>query len=291
MIRRNLLLLAHPKWVVPRNAVVKKDSLGNDVSIVEYQGQVPPRIEAPPPMSGELFAMRKDLKGDLQQIMGVFDISRGQVPAGIKSGVAIQFLDEQENERANSAVAKHAAFIRNMVKKAIAVAGDFYEPEDERLVPVVGRTNEYMLKHFDPEVLRTSYAVRVHNTSGLPNSMVEQARRNPAYSLQLVQLPQFPVFFELGLADMIMFDAARTGNPMPLESIYQMYEQQQVPPELQQFAQPRQAGAPIPGAMQPASGNTAQMLGGPASDAPPPGAPPEPGAMDEGAVPAMPSEG
>lgn len=170
MTRRNSLMLAHPKWLIPRGSVVKKDSLSNEIAQIEYQGSVPPQLVAPPPMSQEINMLRKDLKQDLQTILGVFDISRGQVPANIRSALALQVMDEQEDQRANSSVSKHASTIREVVQEIIEVASAHYHKDDKRLIPVVGRDNRYMLKEFDPEHLSRAYDVRVSNASGLPTS-------------------------------------------------------------------------------------------------------------------------
>jgi hypothetical protein len=170
MAMRNSKLMSHPKWVVPRGSVIKKDALGNDISIIEYQGAIEPRMVAPPPMNNELMSMRADIKQDLQMILGVFDISRGQVPPNIRSAMALQLIDEQEDQRANSSVAKHAALIRDVIVNSINVAASYYDREDKRLLPIVGKDNRYMVKEFDPTHLSKSYDVRVANSSGMPNS-------------------------------------------------------------------------------------------------------------------------
>lgn len=326
MARRNCITMAHPRWTVPRGSLVKKDALGNDITVIEYTGPTPPRIEAAPPMSQELNIIRDSLKQDLQTILGVFDISRGQIPPNIRSALALQLIDEQEDQRANSSVAKHAALIRDVIQKAIDVAAAYYEPDDKRLIPIVGRDNRYLLKDFNPTYLTKAYDIRVSNASGLPTTkaartemlvelkksfptllrdeqvaellqfsdsekfydiatvavksaeaenesilneeaveepapfenmvvhwtvhmrevqnrgfktdtpkevqakmiahimatemlMLQMARKNPAYSLELVKLPQFPVFFDLSHEDRIILDAARSGNPLTLVQV------------------------------------------------------------------------
>lgn len=329
MMRRNSLMMAHPKWVYPRGSLVKKDALGNDITSIEYAGPTPPRIETPPPMSQELNVIRNDLKQDLQTILGVFDISRGQVPSNIRSAMALQLMDEQEEQRANSSVSKHAALIRDVIQKAINVASAYYEKDDKRLIPIVGKDNRWILKEFNPEILSKNYDVRVQNGSSLPTTkaartemlvelkkafpnmfrdeqvaewlqfqdtdkffdaatiavkaaeaeneamlneediedpmpyenhvahwtvhmreiqnrgfktdtpphvqaafiahvmatemfMLQTARKNPAYSLELIQLPQFPAFFELNDMDRMLLDRARSGNPLTLVEISQL---------------------------------------------------------------------
>jgi hypothetical protein len=361
MARRNCIVMAHPRWVVPRGSLVKKDALGNDITTIEFTGPTPPRIEAPPPMSTELNTIRESLKQDLQTILGVFDISRGQVPPNIRSALALQLVDEQEDQRANSSVAKHAALIRDVIQKAIDVAAAYYEPDDKRLIPIVGRDNRYLLKDFNPSYLTKAYDIRVSNSSGLPTTkaartemlvelkkafptmlrdeqvaellqfsdsekfydmatvavrsaeaeneailnqeaveepapfenmvvhwtvhmrevqnrgfktatpkevqaemikhimatemlMLQMARKNPAYSLELVKLPQFPVFFDLSYEDRILMDRARSGNPLSLVEIA----------ALEQAGSPAGAGiVPPPGGIP----NPSAAVAGPLSQA------------------------
>lgn len=166
---RNSKLMAHPRWILPRGSLIKKDALGNDITIVEYQGVTPPQMVTPPPMNQELMTMRADLKQDLQ-ILGTYDASRGDIPANIRSALALQFIDEQEEQRANSSIAKHAALIRTVIQNSINVASAYYEKDDNRLLPVVGNNNRYLVKEFNPEHLTKSYDIRVANSSGLPQT-------------------------------------------------------------------------------------------------------------------------
>lgn len=169
MARRNTFLMAHPKWVVPRGSVIKKEALGNDVTIIEFNGAMAPKIETPPPMSTEVMSLRKELKQDMQTVLGVYDVSRGQVPPNIRSALALQVLDEQEEQRANSGVQKHAKLIRDSIKKAIGLASAYYEKDDKRLIPIVGREQSFMLKEFDPASLTKNYDIRVSSNTGLPS--------------------------------------------------------------------------------------------------------------------------
>lgn len=202
MSRRNAMLLAHPKWVVPRGSVIKKEALGNDITIIEYNGSQPPKIEVPPPMSQEVLGLRKELKQDLQTVLGVYDVSRGQVPPNIRSALALQVLDEQEEQRANSGVQKHAKLIRDSIKKAIGLASAYYERDDKRLIPIVGREQAYMLKEFDPAALTKNYDVRVSSNTGLPSGKAARTQT-------LVELKQaFPTL----VRDEMVLDMLQLGD-------------------------------------------------------------------------------
>lgn len=170
MIRRNQMMTSHPKWMVPFGSIVKKDSLGNDTSIVEFKGPSAPQLSTPPTTQPEIFNFRSELKEDLQQTMGVYASSRGEIPKRVDSALALQFLDEQENERSNPAVAKFQALQREIFSKALCVASRNYQKSDKRLIPILGTDKQYLLDNFDPIHLSKPYDIQIQNGSALPQS-------------------------------------------------------------------------------------------------------------------------
>lgn len=169
LIVRNQMLVSHPKWMMPAGAC-KLDQLGNDVTIVQFKGPQAPTLVQSQPSPPELFNFRQMIKEEFQQISGVFGVSRGEPPKGITAAVALQFLSEQENERYNNTVLKINEFHREVALMTIAVAGDYYDSSDGRMLRVLGKNNAWMSKFFDAAHLEKDYDVRVQNSSALPNS-------------------------------------------------------------------------------------------------------------------------
>lgn len=169
MILRNQYLASHPKWMVPTGAARVQD-FSNDITVVQFKGPQAPVLVQSNPTPGEIFAFRDKIKEEFQQISGVFGVSRGEPPPGIKAGVALQFLSEQEQERFNELVLKWNEFIRRVAVMTIAVAGDYYESDDQRMVRVLGKNNEWMTLFFDAAYLSKDYDIRVQNSSALPQS-------------------------------------------------------------------------------------------------------------------------
>jgi hypothetical protein len=164
MLVRNIVLASHPKWMVPAGSVAL-DRLGNDMTIVQYKGPQAPVLATAPTVPGDVFSFREKLKEEFQQISGVFGVSRGEPPPGIKAGVALQFLAEQESERYNELVLKYNDLIVGIAQMTLAVLGDYYDESDERMIRVIGKNNEWMTKFFDVAYLEKDYDVRVQNTS------------------------------------------------------------------------------------------------------------------------------
>lgn len=175
MIMRNILMVSHPKWMVPAGSVAL-DRLGNDITLVQYKGPQPPVLAQAQTTPAEVYNFRDKLKEEFQQISGVFGVSRGEPPPGIKAGVALQFLSEQENERYNELVLKWNELNKKIARKALAVAGDYYDEEDQRMVRIMGKGNAWMTKFFDAAYLKKDYDIRVQNSSALPKSVAARTQ-------------------------------------------------------------------------------------------------------------------
>ena len=176
LIAKNIYLMGHAKWVMPRGAC-KIESLGNDNTIVQYQGPVPPQMMQVQPNPPEAYGFRDALRNELGQIYGIQGVSRGTPPKGITAAVALQFLNEKEQERANTMVIKHNNMVKQIAKKTIAVAGDYYDPDDGRMVRIVGENNKYSIRHFDSASLSKDYDVRLELGTGLPESKAGKVQR------------------------------------------------------------------------------------------------------------------
>ena len=176
MALRNIKWLSAPKWMVPKGAA-KLTQLHNNVGIVEYSGAVPPAIATPSVISPELLNLRTELKQDLQQIQGISGVGRGEPPPGIKAGVALQFLNEMENERMNSFYAKYNEFKKLVAQKIIWVAAENYDNDDERTIAVFGKNNEYTRVDFDIKTLGKEFTIVIQNSNALAESKSSQIQR------------------------------------------------------------------------------------------------------------------
>mgnify|MGYP003150460660 CR=1 FL=1 len=176
MLAKNIYLMGHAKWVMPRGAC-KIENLGNDNTIVQFQGPMAPQMLQTRPNPPEAYSFRDSLRNELGQIYGIQGVSRGTPPKGVTAAVALQFLNEQEQERNTTAVIKHNDMIINLAKMTIAVAGDYYDPDDGRMLRIVGKNNKYSIRHFDSSNLSKNYDVRVELGTGLPESKAGKIQR------------------------------------------------------------------------------------------------------------------
>lgn len=175
MLLRNIVLASHPKWMVPAGSVAL-DRLGNDITIVQYKGPQPPVLVTAPTVPADVFGFREKIKEEAIQMSGVGQVARGETPPGIKAGVALQFLSEQESERYNELVLKYNDMILSISKITLAVCGDYYDESDERMIRVIGKDNQWMTKFFNVAYLEKDYDIRVQNSSALPRSLAARTQ-------------------------------------------------------------------------------------------------------------------
>jgi len=237
MIMRNAALVTHPKWFVPAGSV-KIESLGNDISIVQYKGQRPPVLGQQNATPNENFSFRKELKEDMQQIAGVFGVSRGEPPAGVKAGIALQFLEEQENQRQNAVVVQYNEYVVAVAEMTLDTASQFYQPEDDRTLMIMGNDGMWMTEHLDPEHLSKIFSIRIQNSSALPESkasriqtVLDLAERFPN------MIPEEQVIEMVGLANPQRFiDAgAAAVKKAQLEDELLLVEGKKTPPQKWEF--------------------------------------------------------
>lgn len=169
MILRNQMLVSHPKWVMPVGSA-QIDALGNDITIVQYKGPTPPQLVQSNPTPSELFKFREEIKNEAIQKAGISSVARGEPPAGIKAGVALQFLTEMESERYNNLILKWNETMRLIAEITILVAAVYYDESDQRMIKVAGKNNAWMSQYFDAKSLEKDYDIVIQNSSALPQS-------------------------------------------------------------------------------------------------------------------------
>jgi len=185
LIAKNIYLTAHAKWLMPKGAC-KIEQLGNDNTVVQYSGPVPPQLAQVASNPPEVYSFREQIKQDMQTVYGSQGLSRGEVPKGITAASALQFLNEIENERNSTDISKHGFLILDIAKMSISVAGDYYEVDDGRMLRIVGDNNKHLIKHFDVSNLSKNYDIRFDNSTGLPETksakiqrIMDTMQRNP----------------------------------------------------------------------------------------------------------------
>jgi hypothetical protein len=164
---RNRFQFSHPKWFAPANSI-KVEKLTNNTTVAFYKGPVPPTLSQPAINEANESQMMQEAKGDMQQIMGVFGISRGDPPAGVVANVALTFLDEQESDRANVSVQNHTDALRQVAVRTAWLMSDYYEDQDGRLEKLLGKNLAAQIKDFKMSDLRSMGDLNIRNMTAMP---------------------------------------------------------------------------------------------------------------------------
>lgn len=195
-----LILNAHPKWLMPQGAA-SIESLANETTVVQYKGQIPPRLETYNPMSQNVMQYLGQLREWQRELSAMPAIMHGQNPSGVVRAQALQFLNEQANERNSTDILKHNKFIRELAKMSLSVAGDYYKPEDGRTMRIVGENGEYLIPTLDTAVLSKNYDFRINDGSAFPETKaarIERIMEAMQYNANLLPQERWADLLDLG---------------------------------------------------------------------------------------------
>lgn len=163
---RNHGVLSAPKYIIAEGSVDTKN-LHNDFGVIPFRGPQEPKVLQHNYVNRGEMDFQKFLNNRAGDLSGVFDISRGQVPPGITAAQAIRYLDEQEQQRANTSVSKRYRRVLDITRLVVATMSQYYKDSDERTVRLVGENNSYIIKSFNKLSLGSIADVRYQNTSSL----------------------------------------------------------------------------------------------------------------------------
>jgi len=207
LIFKSLVLFAHPKFVI-QDGSCDIQQLLNESTVVSYSGGVPPNLLAQNSISQELFTWKDSLVQEMEKLSGIFTMSRGEAPSGVRAAKALRVLEEQEDKRAYITAIKYnnIALVEN-ARMTLSTAGTFYEDADQRVIQIVGRDNEYKIRQFEVANLTKPFHFRIENTTALSQSPA--ARIDEINEIMQVRFdPQAPISREqyIGLLDLTAAD-------------------------------------------------------------------------------------
>lgn len=164
----NNRMFSYPKWFVQRKSV-DPTSLMNGRNVVIVNGKNP-EVYKPEPTPNQIFAFRSSLPQEMRLIGTGSPHDPAQFPTFEMSGVALQFLNEENLKRFNTDAAKQYQFIEDTAKLTLSLASQYYKSEDGRLGRVIGKNNEHLMSEFKNINLDRPFDVRVTAATGLPSS-------------------------------------------------------------------------------------------------------------------------
>lgn len=165
-----VLNTARTKYFAQIGSIVNPASLGNNDAISFYRGGIEPSLAKVPQLSGDLVGLKQDIANKMQIIMGMHDISNGELAKQVRATSTAQFLDSKEFEKASVRVKSYADLTEEVGQMILSIAGDMYKDEDERLVRLVGSNNRSLLRHFKAADLSKPFSIKFEGTDGFPET-------------------------------------------------------------------------------------------------------------------------
>lgn len=160
---------ARPKWMMPKG-MCNISSLNNEFTVVEFSGPIAPQLVTPNPINPKAFEVQDRIESKMSKFMRVYDISRGEVPAGVTANSALRFLDEQESQQLIVHEARKKARILKIYQKMLVRMQQFYIANDGRTVKMLGPNNEYLIQSMKEADFSRIVDVKLKNSSALPDS-------------------------------------------------------------------------------------------------------------------------
>lgn len=128
------------KWVIEANSLEEDITDQDDQVLIYRQGHNQPKIEQPGVLGSDVYQNLEQLLEEFYFISGQQEVSHGATPAGVTSGVAIQFLQEQDDTVMGPTIRnyvrckqKYMSYMLKMIR---------YKYVEERTLKIVGKNKE-----------------------------------------------------------------------------------------------------------------------------------------------------
>lgn len=165
-------LMAKPKWGVPIGSGIKKTHLTSEPGEIVYYN---PGVPEPKPLamaSLPAYVLREPdvTRRDMQDVSGIHEVSKAQTPAGVRSGVAIRYLQEQDDTRLGPVIMRYEENEAELGGFLLALTREHYiEP---RLIRIIGKNGQVEAFDFKKSYAADNMDVIVQAGSAFPLNKV-----------------------------------------------------------------------------------------------------------------------
>lgn len=165
-------LMAKPKWAVPIGSGIKKTHLTSEPGEVVYYNPGVPMPQQMQPASLPSYILREPdiTRRDMQDVSGIHEVSKAQVPTGVRSGLAIQFLQEQDDTRLGPVITRFEEQEGELGHELLHIVKDNYK--EPRLIRIIGKDNKIEAFDFKGADLGDNLDVIVQAGSAFPLNKV-----------------------------------------------------------------------------------------------------------------------
>ena len=240
----NAHLNGNAPWIIDKNSGVEKGSLTNDKGLVVRKNPgTEVRRETPPSMPAYIQNIINDLKYDVQVVSGVYDATRGERPASITSGVAIQALQDSSQGRIRLKTQNLEYLLTELgsmwvkymqqfwtLPRTIRIMGGKYEPDS---MPIMIEGQPISFKEVDKDMIDGDFDIEIKTGSTM-------AVNRSAKFEQILRMAQTPAEDGMPLVDRrIVLEYSELEN---VDDIIKRFDEQaQMNAEQARIEQERQA--------------------------------------------------
>lgn len=183
------------KYIAAKGHGMRQETLNDQSGECVTYNAVP---NCPPPMAMQIpvipayaYTEEERLDGMINDISGIGEVSRGQLPSAGIPAIGMQILIEQDDTRIGVTVEQHEEAWALVGRLVLLYAEAFYETD--RLLKISGKTGEYTIKKFKGADIRGNNDVIVERGSTLPGSKaLDRQDIMNLYSQGLLGNPQDP---------------------------------------------------------------------------------------------------
>jgi hypothetical protein len=168
----NRNMMSNPAWVIPKQLKIPRDEIQNKPGLrLEYQAM--PNLPAPMPVQmPEMPTYVKEMIPNSREIIldisGQGETSQGRVPPGARSGVAIAYLQEEDDTRLGPTVQEFEETHERVSQQVLEVIAEKYDLP--RTIRIPGKHREPEVFDFVGTMLEGNTTVVCQAGSGLPRS-------------------------------------------------------------------------------------------------------------------------
>lgn len=167
----NRNLMANPPWVIAKQLQITKEIQNRPGLRLEYNFMPnipPPKPVEMPEMPKYVVELMEGLKEDVREISGQGETSQGKVPPGARSGVAIAYLQEEDDTRLGPTVQEFEEVMEGVAYQQLRIMAEKYDTP--RSVSIVGISKEAEVFDFIGTMLAGAQGVQCRAGSALPRS-------------------------------------------------------------------------------------------------------------------------
>jgi hypothetical protein len=167
----NRNLMANPPWIVPKQLKLRdpiENKPGLQIEYTHMPNVPPPQPIQMPEMPMYVQNLLETFKSNILEISGQGETSQGRVPAGARSGVAIAYLQEEDDTKLGPTVQEFEEMIERSHLQILNGFAQFYDAP--RTIQIYKKNSEPEVFDFMGSMLNGVAGLEVQAGSALPRS-------------------------------------------------------------------------------------------------------------------------